>query len=256
MIIVGEIMKNYKHTLFQSFGDKLYYYEKIDSTNNVAKGMEVWEHGTIIVATTQTAGRGTFGRTFYSSTGSGIYMSLVLDLKEWHFKQTQLTTIYTAVLVCDAIEAVTGISPDIKWVNDLFVNRRKIGGILTEMDTTSNKLIIGIGINLTGEKEDFPEEIKHIVDSLGLKSSVDKQAAAIVTKIYDTIIRPKTLVDEKTVLRRYKERLFILDEMIEVNQGGKTFQARVIDVNEAGYLIVSCDGKELSLSVGEVKIKV
>lgn len=249
-------MENNNRVLTEKLGRKLHYYKEVDSTNNVAKGMNVWEHGTVVVAESQRFGRGTYGRAFHSKAGSGIYMSLILDVNQWQFKQEQLATIYTAVAVCEAIESVTGVSPHVKWVNDLFVNRRKIGGILTEKEFASNKLVIGIGINLTGKEEDFPDEIKDIAGSLELKDSVDEQSTALVMKIYDNMIHSEDLIDENVVLDRYKERLFILGQTIKVTQGNHTFDAQVMDVDGEGRLTVLQEGNLLALGAGEVKINV
>jgi len=249
-------MRNDNRMLAEKLGRKFHYYKEVDSTNNVAKKMNVWEHGTVVIAEIQTAGRGTYGRTFHSKAGSGIYMSLILDVKKWQLKKEHLATIYTAVAVCEAIEEVTGTSPDVKWVNDLFVNRRKIGGILTEKEISSNKLVIGIGINLTGKEEDFPEEIKGIAGSLGLKEPVSDQGVAIAMKIYDKIISSEDLIDENVILNKYKARLFILGQTVDVTQGNNNFEAKVVDVDKEGRLIVLREEKELALSAGEVKINV
>ena len=248
-------MNNYKKILTENLGTKLHYYQAIDSTNNVAKKMENWAHGTIIVAETQTAGRGTYGRTFYSKVGSGIYMTLILDTDQWHFKKIDLATHFTAVAVSEAIVEITHISPEIKWVNDLFINCKKIGGILTEKEFQSNKLVVGIGINVSSKQQDFPDEIKNTAASLALGHPVDDQAAAIVTRIYELMMQPGDLSNWEIVLSRYKEKLFILNRVVEVIQGDKVFVAKVVDVDKRGRLLVNDHGENITLEVGEVRIK-
>lgn len=248
-------LKDYEKKLLEIFGKKLHYYDEIDSTNNVAKSMKDWTHGTIIIAKTQTAGRGTYGRTFYSNAGEGIYMTLIIDTDKWHFKDSNLTTHLAAVATSLAIVETTNISPEIKWVNDLFVAGKKIGGILTEKSFQTNKLIMGIGINV-GETVHFPEEIKKTAASLALKAPLEEKMIMIIKGIYDYILAPSLLTNPQTVLQQYKEKLFILNETVEVVQGQKTFDGKVIDMDQQGRLIVKTNDHHQSLEVGEVRIKI
>jgi len=249
-------MKRYKKILIEKLGERLHYYEEIDSTNTVAKKMEAWEHGMVIIAENQTAGRGTYGRSFHSKAGNGIYMTIVINTDVWHFRNEKLATIYTAVAVSAAIAEVTKISPEVKWVNDLFVGNRKIGGILAEKDLQSNKLIIGIGINLSQRSQEFPVEIRNIAASLELDFPIDEQAAAIVIAIYEKMLMPGKLSDADTVLELYKEKLFIMRKMVNVAYGDDVFEAKVMDVDAEGRLVVCRDGKRLVFGVGEVRVKV
>lgn len=257
MVNLNEVVKmhKYKKILTEKLGQKLHYFKTVDSTNTVAKKMEVWSHGTVVIAETQTAGRGTYGRTFYSKGSRGIYMTLIINIDDWHFKQPQLATLYTAVAVSEAIANITKISPDIKWVNDLFLTGKKIGGILTEKVLQSNRLIIGIGVNVSGKKEDFPEELQKIAGSLALDDPIDDQAAAIVNAIYEKMLKPGELSNEGTVLELYKKRLFILGQTVEMKCGEDVFEGKVIDVDDEGRLVVLRDGLKLVLGVGEVRIK-
>jgi len=250
------IMARYKEILREKLGKNLHYYEEIDSTNTFAKKIEEWHHGLVIIAGTQTAGRGTYGRTFHSKAGSGIYMTIMIDTNLWHFKNEKLATIYTAVAVSEAVAGVTKISPEVKWVNDLFIDGKKIGGILTEKDLGANKLIVGIGINLSGKQQDFPDEIKNIAASLELDQPIDEQAAAIVVAIYEKMLEMGRLSNEATVLNLYKEKLFIVGEEVDIEYDNGLFKAKVIDVDDEGRLVILRDGEMLSLSVGEVRVKV
>ena len=249
-------MSNYKKRLTEKLGDHLHYYQLIDSTNDVAKKVENWVHGMVIVAEEQTAGRGTYGRTFYSKAGSGIYMTLIINTDTWHFRHEKLATLYTAVAVSEAIADYTGISPMIKWVNDLFYNSKKIGGILTEKDFQSNKLIIGIGINLSGKQTDFPAEIKATAASLQLEPPLDNQAAALVAGIYEKMIYASELSDADRVLALYKEKLLLMGEVVELVCGREIFEAKVIDVDNEGRLVVLRDGKRVVFGLGKVRVKI
>ena len=247
-------MDKYKKILQEKLGKKLHYYAEIDSTNIAAKKIEAWEHGMVIIAETQTSGRGTYGRTFYSRARSGIYMTMIIHTDDWHFKNEKLATIYTAVAATEAIAKVTKISPDVKWINDLFLNSKKIGGVLIEKDFQSNKLIIGIGINLSGKEQDFPDEIQNIATSLKLTSPIDDQAAAIVVAIYQKMLKPGKLTSVDTILSLYKKKLFIMNQVVDIMQGNEVFTAKVIDVDHEGRLVVLRDGEKLLVSIGRVTL--
>ena len=118
----------------ESLGRKLEVYTETDSTNNRAKFLAVNENapdGTLIIAEKQTNGRGRMGRTFESPLGSGIYFTVVLR-RHFEMQSAPLITSCVAVAVTEAIEKLSGADTKIKWVNDIFINNRKVGGILTE----------------------------------------------------------------------------------------------------------------------------
>ena len=131
------------------------HYTEIDSTNKEAKKY-VSEGGALpamILADRQTAGRGRMGRSFYSPANTGIYMSIILR-PNLTVMDSILVTTSSSVAICDAIRKVTGIECQIKWINDIYLNNKKVGGILTEScgnlnDSNIDYLILGIGINCT-----------------------------------------------------------------------------------------------------------
>jgi len=126
--------------------------------------------GEIIIAESQTAGRGRYGRKFFSPPGGGVYLSAVLCLEKLPAGEPALITALAAVSVCEALEAVTGKSPRIKWVNDIFLDGKKICGILTETVTEPGSgqrfAVVGIGVNLFMPEEGFPEELKGIAGAV------------------------------------------------------------------------------------------
>lgn len=145
-------------------------HQQIDSTNTEAKkqAMNGAPHGTVILAEEQTAGRGRLGRTFYSPKGTGIYMSMILR-PNLHLSQSIHVTTSVAVAICQVIERLTNQKPQIKWVNDIYLNQQKICGILTEAVTDFESgnveyLILGIGLNV--HTKHFPVELQAIAGSL------------------------------------------------------------------------------------------
>ena len=239
--------------------------DSVDSTNTYAKGLDINAGPYVVISETQTAGRGRLGRSFCSPAGSGIYMSIALS-SDAILVPASLITIAAAVSVCDAIEDVCGVSPRIKWVNDLFLNNKKICGILTE--STDSKIIVGIGVNCFPGS--FPEELSGIVGAISESIEGDARAFdkdALAEKIAANVL---SLLTEGSFgqdagydyLAAYRERCFILGRQINVtnfaNQNGSpsSFLARAVDISPNGGLIVEpLDGPPLiTLISGEVSV--
>lgn len=236
----------------------VHYFSVIDSTNSEAKrmAMEGAAHGTVLVAETQTAGRGRFGKSFYSPESTGLYMSVILKPGDTAISDAQMITVAAAVVVSQAIERLTGHKPGIKWVNDLYLNDRKICGILTEAvsDFESGRvesIIIGIGINCA--TTDFPEELTQIAGSLGDSNlSRNRLAAIIATGLLKTFDR----INDPEIINEYKSRSIMIGKTITYLHQGSEHTAVVLDINNKGNLVVkNADGLVNIISSGEVSIK-
>ena len=139
--------------------DTLHWYPTIDSTNTQAKRLakEGAPHGTVLIAGQQTGGRSRMGRTFQSPAGMGVYLSVILR-PNCDPQQLMHLTCAAGVAMVEAVKRVCGILPQVKWINDLVVSGKKLGGILTEMSVDQGMVeyaIIGIGINCLQQKEDL-----------------------------------------------------------------------------------------------------
>ena len=141
-------------------------FDTLDSTNTKAKEIARRNavSGTLIIADTQTAGRGRLGRSFSSPSGTGVYMSILLK-PDLNPRQISQSTIIAALATAKALSEIPGINPLIKWPNDILINGKKVVGILTEL--SDNNLIIGIGINVNTES--FPDDINNTATSLFLQ---------------------------------------------------------------------------------------
>ena len=153
----------------------IHIYDCLESTNSTAKEMALSgaEHGTVVIADSQTAGKGTRGKTFCSPPNHGLYMSFILSPAQIqiHPDTTEQITVSAAEAVCRAIESITDKTPKIKGINDIFLGNKKICGILTEsvIGAQSHKiqcLILGIGLNFNTPTSAFPVELQHIAGSL------------------------------------------------------------------------------------------
>lgn len=241
---------------------KIHIFKTLESTNKTAKEMAISnaEHGTIVITETQTAGRGRFGRSFYSPSGGGLYISFVLKPEIINFTTPETVTVYAAVCVCRVIENICGLKAGIKWVNDIFYEGKKVCGILTEgvtdLESQSMQwLALGIGINIYTPTGGFPDNIKNTAGALyheGYTPPVkNKIAAALIKEIMNT---PK---NEAHIFDEYKNRLIMLSKTISVTSKDGVYSAKAVGVTNRGHLIVKKDnGDTLELFSGEISIKV
>lgn len=202
----------------------------------------------LIIANSQTNGRGRQGKSFYSPAESGLYMTLAFESD----KVFPLITPAAAVAVCETIEEFSEIRPQIKWVNDIFYNSKKVCGILSELikHNGKNLFLIGIGINLT--TADFPEDLD-CAGSLDKALSKKDLAENISKKILTYAESP----DNEKVVSEYRKRLFIIGREITFSENGIGFTAKVKSINEWCNLITELpDGTEKILSSGEISIKI
>ncbi|NLC68938.1 MAG: biotin--[acetyl-CoA-carboxylase] ligase [Clostridiaceae bacterium] len=235
------------------------FYKVIDSTNTAAKklALDGARHGTIVIAEEQAAGRGRMGKSFFSPPGTGIYISFILKPKV-DIDNAQLITIYAAVTVCTVIERFTRLSPKIKWVNDIFLNGKKICGILTEAAGNFESggiesIIVGIGINFSTRQEDFPPEIRHIAGSLPSPGISRNQFAAA---LIDKMLKHGDCRFQPNLTQLYKERSLMIGRVISYQKNTATVSGTVLDINEKGNLVVRTREGEIDiLRSGEVQIR-
>ena len=251
--LLSEALKNHR----------IIAHKTIDSTNLEAKRI-VNEEATfegVILSEEQTKGRGRLGRVFYSPSESGLYISLVLKPVADLDNATLITTA-AAVAVCQAIETLTGKNPQIKWVNDIFLDGRKVCGILTEgiMDMESRTIgtiILGIGLNFRAPETDFPDEIQSIAgtlfDSKNALVTRNQMAAEILNRFY--VLYPD--LASRSYLDEYRKRCFVLGEQVTFPQGSETIEAKAIAIDDDGGLVVALpSGETKTLTYGEISIKI
>ena len=232
----------------------IFSYKTIDSTNTQMKKLAIngGKNHSVIVSEEQSAGRGRFGRSFYSPAQKGVYMSVLLKTGD-SLQNATMITIKTAVAVRRAIAKLYDIEVAIKWVNDLYYRGKKVCGILSEAisDFESGMIeaiISGIGINVS--TDNFPLEIASIATSLGLQEANRNQfIAEILNQLF-------AIIDEdfKLVLNEYRMASCILHKQITFNQKGEQFTGLVREINDLGNLVVSSNGAEMVLTAGEVSI--
>lgn len=174
--------------------ENIHIFEELDSTNKKAKELAIAgnEHGTLVLAKSQTLGKGRRDHNFYSPKG-GIYMSVLLSPEKIPTLDKDALTTYTGNAVCDAIEELCDVRPRIKPLNDLFIENRKICGILTESGIEYETdlvqwLVIGIGINFDSDVSKFPRDLQDIVGSLYAPGQAEITKNQLIARIYEKLL--------------------------------------------------------------------
>lgn len=229
-------------------------FRSVESTNTEAKAAALrnMPHGTIIAADEQTAGRGRFGKVFYSPADTGLYMSVILKP---HLPLSDCTfiTMAAAVSVVESIERTCAITPGIKWVNDVFYHGRKIAGILTEAISDfesgmAETVIVGIGVNVS--TEDFPEEIAGIAGSLGIFAQRSRLCADIAAGLLDYVGGS----DRAALPEKYRAHSILLGREVTFLKNGQQRSGKAVEIDSDGCLVVKTANGTETLRSGEVSI--
>jgi BirA family biotin operon repressor/biotin-[acetyl-CoA-carboxylase] ligase len=236
----------------------VHYFETLDSTNNYAKDLAAHgtPEGTVVIAETQTGGRGRLGRDWDSPPGVGLYVSVVLRplLPPLELPRITLTT---AVAVVRTVRRVTGLTPGIKWPNDLLVKGKKLGGILTEMETESDcirHVVVGLGLNVNNRK--FPPELAATATSLaqvaeGPFSRVDLLKAWLeeFEDLYERFLNQEF----PEILAEWKGYTVTLGRGVTVKQGPREISGQAEDVAPDGALLIRvASGELVKVTSGEI----
>ena len=237
---------------------KVQYFPEIDSTNRLAKELagQGAPAGTVIVAEKQTAGRGRLGKSFHSPEG-GLYLTVILR-PELPLTDMMAVTACTASAVHLALQD-HGITAQIKWVNDLFLNGRKICGILTEGSFNAELLamdyiVIGIGINLHPDPQ-MPEELRPIVTNLQAETGQSIQRCQLLAGILRHLEELMDGIRERTYLPVYREHSYTIGKrvLVKTSQGDKICTA-VGFADDAGLIVRLDDGTEETIRTGTAQI--
>lgn len=233
------------------------------STNTLAreKAMSGSPDGYTIISNCQTNGRGRNGRSFYSPADTGIYMSLILRPYHCSSQQAVRLTTMAAVAACEAIEAVSGKDAKIKWVNDIFIDGKKVCGILTEAsfgleDGFLEYAVLGIGFNVSPPVGGFPDEIKGIAGAVfGEEQSDGKNHLA--AEFLNQFMKYYSSSEKLDYVENYRSRSLVIGNEIEVIFPEGTKRGLALDIDKDCRLIVKYENDQVdSLYSGEISIKV
>ncbi|MEH7380762.1 biotin--[acetyl-CoA-carboxylase] ligase [Bacillus sp. JJ1533] len=229
----------------KSLGRHIHFEEKVTSTQQIAHKLayEGAVEGTIVVAEEQTTGRGRLDRAWYSPKHTGVWMSMILRPQIPPSQAPQLTLL-AAVGVVQAIQEVTGLEPDIKWPNDVLINQKKIVGILTELQAETdriNSVVIGIGINVNHQLNDFPDNLHSIASSLAIEKGEKIDRAKLIQVI---LLKIEKLYKEylqhgfKVVKLLWESYAASIGKQIIARTLSGSIAGKAIGINEEGVLLL------------------
>lgn len=225
-------------------GQALHWFEEVGSTNDVAKRLadEGAAHGEVVLAESQTAGRGRRGRAWSSPAGRNLYLSVVLRPDVPPARAPELTLL-ASVAVCQAVRQA-GVNAGIKWPNDLLAGGRKLAGILTELAADPDRvqwLVVGIGVNVNVGADDLPAELRPVATSLAIERGAPVPralfAAAVLSALEEWLDRH---AEEgfAPVRAAWKEMSDTLGREVRVRASDRDLEGVAEDVDEAGALLV------------------
>ena len=233
------------HNLNTRFiGKKIYYFDSVTSTMDVAMqlGLKNAPSGALVLAETQTKGKGRLGRVWFSPKYKGIYLSLILRPKVLP-QQASVFTLLAAVAICEAIKQTTGLDAQIKWPNDIIMHNKKLGGILTELNAQTdeiNFLIIGIGLNINNDKKTL------VSGSTSLKEQKKDNISrvSLLQEILRKIEENYLLLEKKgpkPIIEKWRELSITLARRVKVYSHKEHVEGEAVDIDTDGGLLIRTD---------------
>lgn len=242
-------------------GREILILDEVDSTNLKAKALSSQGacHGLTVIADHQTQGRGRLGRSFVSPAEKGLYMSILLR-PDFRLEDVGMITSRAACAVAEAVELLCGQDVHIKWVNDIYMNGRKICGILTEasfdMEMKSlDMVVVGIGINVRSTGDSFDDELKKRATSIEDETGLKLDRNMLCAQILNCMEKYLNNIEGRAFLNDYRRRELLTGHMITAKVGGKQIVGKAMGIDQNANLIVKLNTGELTyLSSGEANL--
>ncbi len=243
----------------------VYFFDEIDSTNNYCKALSAKDksRNALVVSNKQLKGRGRLGRVFESPDG-GVYFSLLLNTEK-SASDNLLVTSAASVAVARAIKKVCNKECDIKWVNDIFLNNKKVCGILTEgiIDMEAGRIaamVIGIGINFSTPKSAFPPQLLDILTSIYDGESeipIEISMNSLVICVIKELLNIWNNIEDRSFLEEYRKRSNVIKKYVNIIKDGKSESAFVEGINDSAHLLVKLEktGEIVELGTGEISLR-
>ncbi len=250
-VMLPQLIRTRLHT--QSFGRNLYHFYEVDSTNAFASrllnhGRKIPD-GTVVIAESQTAGRGRLGRNWHSEPESGLYFSVIFRPRVPP-SLAPLFTLTAAVAMHNAIERHTRLDVDIKWPNDLLIGGKKICGILAEIQAEVDlvkTMVVGIGLNVNHQK--LPEEILQRATSLRIASGSIQSRLEIFAEFleeFENLYRHFEKAGPASIIEQWTEHSSFADgREVEIHDGVKLIKGTTRGLNSLGALRI--EGKDRNI---------
>jgi BirA family biotin operon repressor/biotin-[acetyl-CoA-carboxylase] ligase len=251
------------HLRTRLIGRRLELHAEAGSTNDLAMaaGSAGAPEGLAVLADRQSAGRGRLGRRWASPSGLGLYVTLLLR-PPGAAAQAPLLTLAAGVAACDALRAVAGVSPGLKWPNDLFLDGRKVAGILSEMATTGEAVrhvVVGIGINVHQTPGDFPEELRAAATSLRIAAGRPISRGILAAALFGELERQYDRFcagEFEAIVAAARARSVVLGRRVEVIEGAVRWGGLAEGMDRDGALLVRTAAGELRrVQAGDVSLR-
>jgi BirA family biotin operon repressor/biotin-[acetyl-CoA-carboxylase] ligase len=242
-------------------GRNLKKFTTVDSTNTVCKQLaaEGAAHGTVVAADGQSAGRGRMGRVFCSPIHTGLYFSVILR-EDLSMPTAQQVTCCAAVAVAEAIEALYDLPAQIKWVNDIYYQGKKLCGILTEAAWNCEAgqmdyMVVGIGINIRKTECNLPPELHNMVSSLEESGCVAVHRSDLLAEILNRLEAQLAVLPQHGFLEAYRQRSCLTGQRVTAWQGTQQRTGVVTGIADDGALLLQTEtGETIALQSGEVTL--
>jgi BirA family transcriptional regulator, biotin operon repressor / biotin---[acetyl-CoA-carboxylase] ligase len=244
------------------FAPNIVFHETVDSTNTLLKDLAACgaPEGTVVIAEEQTGGRGRMGRAWLSPGHLNLYLSLLLR-PSVQPDQVFVLTMVMALATIDGVEKVSGLGPMIKWPNDLYVDGRKLGGILTELsvkDRAVEYVVLGLGLNVNrnpGEEQGVLYPATSVFKETGRKISRNGLLVEILISFEDYYGRVLA-GNIAEIYDKWNERSMLLGKQVEIKTTGGSLFGRALKIDRKGALVIEDDnGKEQTILNGDVSVK-
>ncbi len=242
-------------------GRDIRLYGKISSTNDIAMdlGARGFEEGIVIIADSQERGRGRLGRQWFSPPGVNLYMSILLR-PSIHPGHISILTMMGALAVLKGIKEVTGLDPLIKWPNDIIVNDKKVAGILTESNIEEEKInytVLGIGINVNMEEDEFPPDLRMPATSLKVCTGRVIDRETLIIRLIGAMDEYYCLIRENKsdfIFHEWKSKCITLNKRVKVSRKDGEITGFVEDISRDGALILDTQAGKRTIYTGDVTL--
>ena len=259
LLLPWEIVSGIKTKIL---GQQAYYFDSIDSTQNQALKMadDSKNDGVIIIAEKQTGGRGRSGRRWISPKG-GIWLSIILHPK-FDISITTLFPIASSLALSYAIEKTCGMSPSLKWPNDLTVNGKKLAGMLVDVSMQSNRiesLVLGVGINFNVNVKEIGKELKNTSNYYGIVSLSEQKNKVTAVELVQSFLLELEKIYEllntnqtKKIISEWTKRSSTIGKKVEIDTVNGKIKGEAIKIDEHGRLLIKNKGKINKIIAGDI----
>lgn len=246
----------------QLLGKHIVHFYDTSSTNNEAKRLAADDavEGTIVVSEAQTLGRGRLNRGWFSPPGGGVWVSVILR-PPFPPQEAPKCTLMAAVATVEAIREASGLNCGIKWPNDILWQGRKLVGILTEMSAEMdaiNFVVLGIGINVSLQESDFPEELRNIGASVSMGAEREVSRVEVLQKLLERLEYWYQVVKQEgfePVLEAWRRESVTLGQPVRVLAGEETYDGVAEELAEDGSLLVRTEKGLRRVLAGDVSLR-